>query len=157
EGGEALGRSLRERLRNAHISPAPVLGCVGRAGVILRDLRHPPVPAAEEPGLIRFQVAKELTDAADDVVIDYTPLAGGTGGDRRALAVVLRKPVLAAYQALCRGAGLRLAGLTPRPFGLAACLQRAAGATALTEAPPADAPVAMLSLAEGWAEFCVVR
>src|SRR5262249_7246754 len=125
EGAEAVGKSLRERLKNARIAPAPVLACVGRGGVIVRELRHPPVPADDGPNLIRFQVSKELTEAGDDVVIDYTPLPGNApGGERRALAVVVRRPVLAAYKGLCNSAGLKLVALTPRPFGLAGCLQR---------------------------------
>jgi hypothetical protein len=74
--------------------------------------------------------------------------------------------MLQAYQALCQAAGLKLAGLTPRPFGTAACLSRLAepaGAAAFTAVPPppgggaGPAAVAVVTVAERWAEFCVLR
>jgi Tfp pilus assembly PilM family ATPase len=121
---EALGQLLRERLRSAGIVPAPVLACVGRDRVILREVRYPAVAAGEEPAVIRFQVMKELTDSAHDVIIDYTPLGeAAPGEERRALVLTIRRELLAAYQALCKSAGLKLLALTPRPFGTLACLR----------------------------------
>jgi Tfp pilus assembly PilM family ATPase len=126
---EEAGRRLRERLREAGIAQAPVVACIGRDRVIIRDIRYPDVPAAEVPAIIRFQAAKELTFPADETVIDYSiinvPLPSG---EKRALAVILRKELLAAYETMCKAAGLRLEGLTVRPFALLANWQTHAAA-----------------------------
>jgi hypothetical protein len=145
---EELGRLLRQRLKEAAIGAAPVLACVGRDRVVLREVRYPAVPEAEEPAIVRFQALRELTESPDDVVLDYAPL-GDSGGERRALVLSLRREALTTYQKLCQAAGLKLAGLVPRPFGLAAA--------AATPAVPADVPCAVVATGEGWAEFCVVR
>jgi Tfp pilus assembly PilM family ATPase len=151
---EALGRLLRDHLDGAGIAAAPVLACVGRERVVLKELRHPAVKPEEEPALIRFQAIKELTEHPDEVVIDYAP-SGETGGngERRALVLALRRELLTTYQTLCKSAGLKVLALCPRPFATAVCLHRLASA-----APEAgDTAVAVLTVAGGWAEFCVVR
>lgn len=153
---EELGRLLRERMKEAGIGAAPLLACVGRDRVILKELRVPPVPLHEEPGVVRFQAVKELTDPPEEVVIDYAAVAG-PNGERRAMTLIARCELVQAYQAIARAAGLKLAGLTPRPFGIAQCLRRQLGSI-LTPAPsPPEAAVAVLAIGDRWAEFGVLR
>jgi Tfp pilus assembly PilM family ATPase len=155
---EALGQLLRERLRSAGISPAPVLACLGRDRVILKDLHYPAVPESEEAGLVRFQASKELTDSPDDVVIDYMPVGTNGNGEQKALALIARKDIVDAYQKLCQSAHLKLVALTPRAFGVAACIRKVMGTTVLTPPPePADAAIAVVTVSERWAEFLVLR
>jgi hypothetical protein len=154
---QQLGQALRDRLREAGITAAPVLACVGRDRTVLKEVRFPAVPPAEEPTVVRFQVVKELSDSPEDSVIDYVP-DEAAGGERQALVLVVKKELLAAYQAVCQAAGLKLAALTPRAFGLAACISRVMGTSVLTPAPePADAAVAVVCIGERWAEFCVCK
>ena len=153
---KAIGEQLRERLRAAGIAPGPVLVAIGRDRVILKEVRFPAVRPSEEAGLVRFQVLKEITEAADDVVLDYAPLSNGATdptAERRATAVVLRKDVFAAIKTMCETAGLKLVGVTPRPFAVAAGLHRAFASGAVL--PPdslADA-VAVLTTGPQGGEF----
>ena len=150
---EALGRLLRERLNEAGIAAAPVLACVGRDRVILKDLRFPAVPISEEAGVVRFQAVKELSDAPDDVVIDYVSAAAPAGSEQQAQALIVRREILNAYLKLCHAAGLKLAALTPRPFGVAAALRKATA----DAAPAEDAADAVVVVGDRWAEFAVLR
>ena len=150
---EALGRKLRAHLKAAGIAPAPVLACVGRERTVLKEVRYPKVPAADEPALVRFQAVKELSEQPDEIVLDYTPVGDAApGGEQRALVLAVRREMLAAYQTLCQAAGLKLHAFTPRPYGVVASLRYAhPGAVAPDEA------AAVLALGERWAELCVVR
>ncbi|HEY8506071.1 MAG TPA: hypothetical protein VIL46_15905 [Gemmataceae bacterium] len=158
---EAIGRNLRERLKEAGVAPAPLLACVGRERVILKELKFPPVPPAEEPALVRFQTVKELTEPAEQVVIDYCPVEEEGGGpERRALTVVLRKDVLRALEQVAEAAGLKLAGVTPRPFASAAALQQALRSGAVTAANGGGEngeTSAVLVRGGGWGELTVAR
>src|SRR5947209_6834023 len=68
---DGIGHRLRDHLKEAKIAPAPLLVAVGRERVVLKEVRYPAVPAHEEPGVVRFQAVKEITDAGDEVIIDY--------------------------------------------------------------------------------------
>lgn len=144
---EALGKTLRERLKAAGMATAPVLACIGRDRVIFKEVRFPAVSPTEEPALVRFQVMKELNDPADQVVIDYTVIGELPSGERQAIALVLRREWLTAYQTLCGAAGLKLQALCPRPFGI----------VALPRGKHEEGAVAVVAVASPWTECCVAR
>lgn len=155
----AVGQRLKQHLHDAKIPVAPVLASLGRERLIVRDLRFPAVPGADEAAVVRFQALKELMVPAEEVVIDYTLLDAAPGQtERRAMLLVARRDQLAAYQKLCQAAGLKLAAVTARPFGAAACIDRLAGTSVLTPAPePAGSAVAILTLAAAGGELGIAR
>jgi len=157
DSAEQLGQTLRERLKSAGIAPAPVLACIARKNVILKEILHPPLSAEEEATLIRLQVIEELTEPVEQVVIDYTTAPQiDAGNEQRALALVAGRRLLQAYQALCRSAGLKLLALTPRFFVTLACLQRLRSTPTFSQLAP-DAAVAILTQSEGEFELTVAR
>jgi Tfp pilus assembly PilM family ATPase len=155
---DELGRRLRERLKEAGVAPAPLLGCVSRERLVVKDIRFPAVPDVEEPAVVRFQTVKELTDSPDDVVIDYVARASNGEVERRASVVVVQKKLMQTYQAVAAAAGLKLAGLSPRLMGAISCLRRVMGTTVVTPPPdPADGTVMLVLVGEKQAEIGVMR
>lgn len=150
ENATALGESFKDALKAAGIAAAPVLVSVGRDRVILKELRYPAVRPSQEPNIVRFQAMKDLSEAPDDLVLDYVPTSEANG-ERRATAFVLKKDYHAAIQAFVLAAGLKLAAITPRPFAIAAALHRV-----VTLAKPEDA-VAVITLGAHGGEFTVLR
>jgi len=156
---ERFGEQLKQRLKTAGIAPAPLLVGLGRDRVVVREVRYPQVPSDVESLVVRNQIVKELTESADEVFIDYAPLAEPAhSGEQRALSLVVKKDVVQALQTICRVAGLKLASVTARPFGLAACYKHLAGTTPHVPLPPEPrSVVAVLAVSGTWAEFCAVR
>jgi hypothetical protein len=154
-----LGRRLKEAIKEAGIPPAPALISVGRERVVLKEIKYPAsVTPADEPALIRFQVAKELAESGESVVIDYFALpTPDPDGQRRALAFAVRKDVLNAAKAAATAAGLWIAAVTPRPFGIAASLMRAIKDGAVTPPESPTAPVAILVRGDKWGELVILR
>lgn len=148
---EAIGQRLKDRLREANIAAAPLLIAVGRDRLVLKEIRFPAVPLHEEPGIVRFQAVKELADG-DDSVIDYQATDGAEAGERKALAVALKKSHFAAYQSLARAAGLKLAGVAPRSFGTMAGVVRRGNPP-----PDAGAAIAALQIGANGGEFTIAR
>jgi hypothetical protein len=154
---ESLGRKLREFMAAQAVPAAPVVICIGRDRVILKELSYPPTTPQDEPNLVRFQATKDLADMAEDVVLDYAAMPG-SNGERQALAVILRREVMTSFQQLCKAAGLKLQTVVPRPFGMGGCLNlaRARGKNVPAAGSPEDG-VAMLLVGRRWAELSLFR
>ena len=106
-----LGGKLKQLLKDAGIAPAPVLLTIGRDRVVLKEIKHPPSPPQDEAAIVRFQALKELTDAPEEVILDYSPIPFGnaSSGERKALVAFLRKDAFTAAKVFCEVAGLKLA------------------------------------------------
>jgi hypothetical protein len=155
---EDLGKDFREALKATRIVPAPVLVSLGRDRVIVKDAKIPQVPEAEEAAVVRFQASKDLTEAADAVVIDYYTLAKpDPDGQKRAVIVSFRKEYLEAYRQFCAAAGLKIAGVTPRPVGSLGALTRAIKTGDVTAPETKSASVAVLSRGDKWGELVIAR
>jgi Tfp pilus assembly PilM family ATPase len=156
---EQFGQRLQEEMKKAGMTAAPLIVGLGRDRVVVKEVRYPQVTPDVEAAVVRNQIIKDVTESPDDVFLDYYPLAEPTKvGERRALSLVVRKDVVQALQTVAKTAGLKLLAVTARPFGIAACYKRLAGSTPQVPAPPsADAVAGVLTVANGWAEFCATR
>ena len=154
-----LGGKLKQLLKDAGIAPAPVLLTIGRDRVVLKEIKHPPSPPQDEAAIVRFQALKELTDAPEEVILDYSPINFGnaTLGERKALVAFLRKDAFTAAKVFCEVAGLKLASVTPRPFASAAAAGYAIASGAVAAPERADAAIGVLTLGETGGEFTVTR
>jgi hypothetical protein len=153
---EAVGKRLREFLKAEQVTAGAVIVSIGREKVILKEVRFPPVSAGDEAALVRFQATKDVTDPPDTLEVDYVhrPVTPGIA-ERHTLAVLMRKDLLASVRAICRGAGLKLLGVAPRPFGAPYALERTLNASGGAFA--ADAVLGVLTVGERWAELCLFR
>ena len=154
----ALGAKLKGLLKQSGMKPAPVLLLIGRDRVILKDVRYPKVAPSEEPTLVKFQAIRDLTESPDDVVMDYIPSASlSPDGDNRAQAVFIRKEIQTAAKQFCEAAGLKLLGITPRPFALSASVRHAFQTGATTRPDEPSAAIAVVSVWDRGGEFTVCR
>lgn len=152
-----LGQRLAELLKSAGIAPAPVLFAIGRDRIVLKEIKHPPSPPQDEPGVVRFQAMKEFTESPDDGVLDYLPLGVEPSGDRRSLVAFVGRDAYGSIKSLCDAAGLKLAAVTPRPFACASAAARAVTTGAIPIPDAVDAAIAVLVLNETSGEFTVVK
>jgi len=159
ENAEDFGKRLRLRLKEANIAVAPLIVGLGRDRFVAKEVRFPQVSPDVEVALVRNQIVKDLTEAPDDVLLDYFPLkAPGKNGERRALSAVIRKDLTQSIQTAAKAAGLKLASITARPFGVAATVNRLAGTVPQIPAPPEpEAVVGVLTATAHWAEFSAIR
>ena len=153
--GEAAGKKLKDFLKNAGMPPAPVLICLPKQRILVKELRVPSVAVGDEPALVRFQAAKELLENLDDLVLDYAHLSRSTT-ESQILATAVRKDLFAGYTSLAKAAGLKLLAVTPRPFVLADLLARCRKIDPVPSSPPPEWS-AVLLLGQSWAELTILH
>jgi len=158
ETARELGTGLKQRLRSAGIAPGPMILAIGRDRVILKELRFPAVPPADEPNLVRFQALKETSESPEDVVVDYVPHASQVAeGERRVTAAIVSKTLIQAAQEFAEAAGCKLTAVTPRPFLAPALIDHAVATGAIADAVPASDAIALLHLRTDGGELTVVH
>ena len=151
-----LAKRVKEALSAARVPPAPVLVCIARDRVVFKDIRHPKTGPAEEPAVVRFQSQRDLAESADTLHLDYVPLPTPPGSeDKRATAVFVKKDLFNAARSMCELAGLKMAGLTPRPYAVSAAVRRAIAAGTVPPLEQPNAPAASLCLWDGGGVFVV--
>ncbi|MER3415983.1 MAG: hypothetical protein C4297_07200 [Gemmataceae bacterium] len=145
------GQRLGQRLRDARLYTRKALLIVPRSQVLVREVRHPEAPAAEEPALVHYQAAKEVVLPLDDALLDYSPMPlPGPLGERRSLVAVIRRSALTLWQQWAQAASLDLVAVVPRTHALAAAA-RLLGLTADRETIAVDAE------GPSWREFLVMH
>ena len=128
ENAKQLGEQLRERLKAAGLPGVPALVSIGRDKIILKELKYPPVDAAQESSMTSFQALKEITESPDEIVLDYAPItdaAADPAAERRAMAVVVRKEVFDAVAEMVEAAGAEAGGHHAAAYAAAAGLAHA--------------------------------
>jgi Tfp pilus assembly PilM family ATPase len=153
----ALGLRLKTLLQEAKISAAPVLLCLGRDRIVVKEVKYPIGPPEQEPALVRFQAQKDLTDSPDDVVMDYLPVPGQPGDvSRKATVLFVRKELANAAKQMCDVAGLKLQAIVPRPYAATTGLFHAVVKGAVPAPENAKAAIAHLGIWSKGGEFSVV-
>lgn len=158
----AVGRWVAEALKGAGMPRGPLVFAVPRGEVVLKKLKLPKgeIGEVELSGMVRLQMARQLTMAIDGTAIDYVPMTtearageGAEATSETATATVLAGALpgdrMAWYREAARAAGAKIARVGLKAAGVSALLadvsQRHGG------------PV--LGIAAGWGaiEFVVVE
>lgn len=137
---DGLGTLLGEALRKHKLGGAGVLMNVPRTEAVLKPLTLPPGTSVEEmPGMVRFQMEKELPFQLDEAVIDFTvsrhydaeagtETADADGVD--VLVAAVRVGVVEHYRRIAAAAKVRLLRLGLRPYAVHHCVEACVGQAA---------------------------
>jgi Tfp pilus assembly PilM family ATPase len=127
----AVGKWLGAELGRAGMQRGRIIISVPRGEVVLKRLRLPKADATELAGMVRLQMAKQLTMALDGTAIDYVPIeakdsmAGAPTEGASAVAVLaaaLPGDRMAWYRGVAKAAGCRIERVGLRAAGLGALL-----------------------------------
>ena len=154
--GEEAGKKLKEFLKTSGIAA----GAVAR---VPAETTHPAqgaaLPGRVRPMKSRPWFASRLPRNCSKASMKSfwtTPSCRASASESVLLATVVRKDLLAGYQALARAAGLKLQAVTPRPFVLADLLARCRKIDPLPSGVPPEWS-AVLLLGQAWAELTILH
>ena len=130
--GEMLAGLLARTLKDLGMGGLGVLMNLPRSQAVLKPLSLPPgTPDSELPGMVLFQVEKELPFHPEEAVVDFTVErqhydASGETAEAAAgidvLVAATRLPVVNRCRELASAAGLRLLRLGLRPYANLRCI-----------------------------------
>jgi hypothetical protein len=155
----AVGAWLGPELDKAGLSRGKLVIAAPRGEVVLKRLKLPRAEGgggqAEIAGMVRLQMARQLTMAMEGTAIDYIPIGpeegdgGAAGASMAVLAGALPGDRMAWYQGLAKAAGCKVERLGLRSAGVSALLadisQRHSG------------PVLGIAVGLGSVEFVIVE
>ena len=144
---EEQAEQLKAFLKDFAAPGARLVVSLPRDRLIARQLTIPRVGPAEEPGMVRFQVMRDLNESPDEVKLDYETADLPGAADRRVLALLLRIELFNTWKTIATGSQLKLGGLNPRLAGLVGLM---------SDLGPVDEPVAVVAVGGAWSELVVL-
>ena len=123
---EQLGAHIQRALDQEGITAKHAIVDIPRDQAILKTLSLPLARPDDLPGIVQIQIGKELPFPASEAIIDFAVSEpGAEAGQQEVLVAVVRREVLAQYDATLEAAGLKLdrAGLRPHANKIAVCAQ----------------------------------
>jgi Tfp pilus assembly protein PilN len=134
--------ALREIFKKHEFNPGRATLVVPRAGALVRELVLPQADPLEIPGMIRFQLSRDLPVAIEEV--RYATIERpGEGSQARLWATVVAEATLKSSIDALQGAGVRVGSAHVSTFGLLALL------------PESKEPVAIAVVGDRSAEILV--
>ena len=145
---EEQADQLKAFLKDFAVPGARLVVSLPRDRLIARQLTLPKVGPAEEPGLVGYQVMRDLNESPDEVKLDYVSVDLPGMEERRILALLLRNQLFKTWKTIATSSQLKLAGLSPRLAGLSGLM---------ADLGPKGDTVGLVALGGGWAELVVLR
>ncbi len=105
-----VAAALRRLWQHGRFSGKTVVVGLGSQRAMVRQVEMPPMSDVELRSALRFKMGEFLPIPVEQAVVDFAPLAGGTGADggRRVLLVAAQREVVADEVAAVEAAGLRV-------------------------------------------------
>jgi Tfp pilus assembly PilM family ATPase len=132
--GALIGKVLKQLRLGA--GAGGILMNVSRGQAVLKPLNLPHVDSHDElPGMVRYQVEKELPFSGEQAVIDFalenhfdaeksaTSSSDGSDGSMELLVAAVHQKVVAHYLAIAEAAGVKLRRLGLRPYANMCCIE----------------------------------
>ena len=143
---QAVGQFVGKSLRDLRLTGHRVAMDVPRSRALLKTVTLPPIEDERElPGMVRYQVEKELPFAMSEAVIDFTveshvdasngksPDDDETARGKTVLVAAVRRSVVEYYHAVAEAAQIDLQQLGLRPYADLHCLRACLSTTAATD------------------------